>query len=185
MSQIRITLVCPDDSYADKVYEKTSKWFRDAELESFMNQAGFSMKYIEDHGYICSGRVRNVDYEENKVYIDIEVDKPYVKMWKPIVNKHWSSDVKIFFQYEDFEKDVYLLNDPSQIGKMYVFSMDAGLDGVYDDEETLVKDLLEDLELCGICPENTDLNSLKQEYEYLGFDLEIYPYKYISIEDAN
>ena len=185
-----IWIVCTHKEDAEKIYKQLKEWEKEPELESYLMLAmGYSMEYLESHGLTSCGQIRSIEFDGLSI-IQINVwslNEPYLKMWKLIMDKHWPGvSYSILYDSMVAENDWYASNKKSCMGSVYVYSGDADINVVrYDKTKELQADLLEFLNDKGICPEKTDLKSLKKEFDYLGFDLTISPIQYIPIEELN
>ncbi len=176
-NNLLISIVCSSEEHRRVIYDQINQWFKESpRLTDFAMLAGISKECLDPtmSDYATITDVYHDGY--HTVFIDIDVNGPYLQLWKTIVSKNWEDLVDdILYVYTDCYSYIFQTNDPSWESMFYAYVPYSVVDGIYYDFESLYENLLSLLEFKGICSQAKDVYSLKKEFDYLDIQLEILP----------
>ena len=194
-----INIYCKSKKDATEVFNTLSEWlnsdlykmtgFGQEWLGRFLIQAGITTyDEIDRCDISCRGRIYDLHQEEEIIEIGTETAWcPMLKMWKVIVDKHFSEKVEnILYVSKEPGVGLFYTNDEDWAGEYVMDCPDADL-SVYDDNPTcfICDYLISFLEEKGICVESGDFESLEKELDYLDINYYSYKFEYVPIEDLD
>lgn len=183
-NQLLISIICLKEEYRKVIYDELNLWFSRATfVEDFMELADIPVDSIDGKS---RGQIADIYHDGNRtVFILLDVDCQYVKIWKSLVDQKWSHLVENFYyEYSNYGYSIFETNKPGYLNMSYAFVpyRYGSIDGIYYDKQQLIDNLISELSLKGICTQAENIKSLKQEYAYLGIPLEIIPFYHVPIE---
>lgn len=196
MQQALLTIFYNSKTDAKKAGKLLNSWGSDsAKRFGTHNWVG---NFLVKSGTFTPEEIRNlymVDYYVDKI---LQIDKcvevsltshgfnPLI-MWKPLLlNKQLPVYQNIDYYIGDWGNDIFLTNKLSYL-QAYAFRLIDGTrisENILFSEQNLEIQMSNILTAYGICLDSSEFASLIKECEYLGINIRIRPYHYLTFEDA-